>query len=77
MKTVTMYSSPTCHFCHATREFFKENNIDFTDYDVLADEVRRAEMFERSGQMSVPVIFVDDKMVVGFDQPKLKELLSV
>lgn len=77
MKTVTIYSSPTCHFCHAAKEFFKENNINFTDYDILADEVRRAEMFERSGQMSVPIIFVDDKMVVGFDQSKLKELLSI
>ncbi|MEX0917343.1 MAG: glutaredoxin domain-containing protein [Candidatus Paceibacterota bacterium] len=77
MKNVTIYSTPACHFCHAAKEFFKENNIEFTDYDVSADAEKRSEMVEKSGQMGVPVIFVDDEMIIGFDENKLKSLLEV
>ncbi|MEX0878096.1 MAG: glutaredoxin family protein [Candidatus Spechtbacterales bacterium] len=85
MKNVTIYSTPTCHFCHAAKEFFKENNIEFTDYDVSADAEKRQEMVQKSGQMGVPVIFVDDpsnpseqaEMIVGFDESKLKSLLGI
>jgi len=77
MKNVTIYSTPTCHFCHATKEFFKENNIDFTDYNVAEDSAKRDEMLQKSGQMGVPVIFVDNDMVIGFDKPRLQELLGI
>ena len=77
MKTVPIYSLPTCHFCHEAKAFFTEKNIAFTDYDVSADEARKNEMIEKSGQMSVPVIFVDEEMVLGFDRSKLVELLGI
>lgn len=76
MKNVTIYSTPTCHFCHAAKDFFKKNGVAFTNYDVLADKTRRAEMIEKSGQMGVPVIFVDDEMLIGFDESKLKKILG-
>ena len=72
MKSVTIYSTPTCHFCHAAKEFFKENNIEFTDHDVSGDPAKAQEMMDRSGQMGVPVIFVDNEMIVGFNEAKLK-----
>lgn len=77
MKNVTIYSTPTCHFCHMAKEFFKKNNIAFTDYDVFSDKEKRAEMIEKSGQMGVPVIFVDDKMAIGFNESELKQLLAI
>lgn len=77
MKKVTIYSTQTCHFCHAAKDFFKENNITFIDQDVTADVFKQNEMRERSGQIGVPVIFVDDVMVIGFDEQKLKELLGI
>jgi len=76
-KNVTIYSTPTCHFCRATKEFFKEHNITFTDYNVSEDSARRDEMIQKSGQMGVPVIFVDSEMVTGFDEPKLRKLLEI
>lgn len=76
MKKVTIYSTPTCHFCHAAKEFFKENSIEFTDHDVSTDAEKRNEMVQKSGQMGVPVIFIDDQMIVGFDEVKLKSLLG-
>lgn len=76
-KKVVMYTTPTCHFCHMAKEYFKENNIDFTDNDVSTDAEKRKEMIEKSGQMGVPVIFIDDKMLIGFDKGKLQEALGI
>lgn len=76
MKKVIIYSTPTCHFCHMAKAFFKENKIEFTDYNVAEDKAKRSEMLERSGQMGVPVIFIGDNMVVGFDERQIKKLLA-
>ncbi len=77
MKKVEIYSTPTCHFCHMAKDFFKANDVAFTDYDVSTDETRRSEVVERSGQMGVPVIFIDDQMVIGFNEDKIKEFLGM
>lgn len=74
---VSIYSTPTCHFCHMAKDFFTENNVAYRDYDVANDLEKRKEMVQKSGQMGVPVIFVGDQMVVGFDEPRLRELLSL
>ena len=74
---VTIYSTPTCHFCHAAKEFFTANNVAFTDYNVGSDLEKRKEMIEKSGQMGVPVITVGKDLIVGFDEPKLRELLAI
>lgn len=76
-KKVVIYSTPTCHFCQMSKEFFKEHDIAFTDYDVSTDADKRQEMIEKSGQMGVPVIFVDDEMMIGFDKDKLAKLTGV
>ncbi len=75
--TVTIYSTPTCHFCHAAKDFFAEHGVKYTEYNVATDLDKRKEMIQKSGQMGVPVITVDNKLIVGFDEPKLRELLSV
>jgi len=77
MKSVTIYTTPTCHFCHGAKEFFKEHNVAYTEKDVSSDAVARKEMVEKSGQMGVPVIFVDGEMVVGFDEDWLRKSLAI
>lgn len=74
---VTIYSTPTCHFCHAAKDFFTANNVAFTDYNVGTDLAKRKEMIEKSGQMGVPVITIGKDLIVGFDEPKLRELLAI
>lgn len=76
-KTVTIYSTPACHFCHAAKDFFTENNIEFSDVDVASDAEQRQEMIEMTGQMGVPVIKIGDDVIVGFDEAKVKELLEM
>ena len=77
-KKVEIYSTASCHFCHMAKEFFSANNITFTDYNVGIDMEKRREMIDKSGQMGVPVIVIDGKdVIIGFDQPKLADILGV
>ena len=77
MKNVTIYSTPTCHFCHMAKEFFTANSIVYTEYNVATDLEKRKEMVEKSGQMGVPVIIIDGELNVGFDKPKIAQMLGV
>jgi len=76
-KNVMIYSTPTCHFCHAAKDFFTANNVAFEDYNVATDLEKRKEMVDMTGQMGVPVIRIGDDVVVGFDEAKVKELLAI
>jgi glutaredoxin-like YruB-family protein len=76
MKKVTVYSTPTCHFCHLAKDFFKANNVAYTEYDVASNLEKRKEMMEKSGQMGVPVITIDDQLIVGFDKPQISKMLG-
>ena len=76
-KTVEIYSTATCHFCQMAKEFFKEQGVNFTEYNVGTDTAKRAEMVEITGQMGVPVIVIDKKdVVIGFNQKALNQLLT-
>lgn len=76
-KTVTIYTTPTCHFCQMSKDFFKENNVSYVEHNVATDMEKRQEMIDKSGQMGVPVIFVGDDMIVGFDKARLVETLDL
>ncbi len=76
-KNVKIYTTPTCSYCKMAKEFFKQNNIAYAEKDVAVDTKARDEMINKSGQMGVPVIFVGDDIVVGFDRARLSELLNI
>ena len=77
MKTVKIYSTPTCHFCAMAKEFLKENNIPFEDIDVLSNVEARREMVEKSDQMGVPVIKIDGNLIIGFQKEKIANFLGI
>ena len=76
-KKVTIYSTTACPHCHLAKAFFKENNVEFTEHNVAEDEDKLNEMVEKSGQMGVPVIDIDGKIIIGFDQNAVKEVLGL
>ena len=76
MKNVTIYSTPSCHFCHMAKDFFKSNNVVYTEYDVASNIEKRKEMVEKSGQMGVPVIIIGDELIIGFDKPAISKMLG-
>lgn len=76
-KTIVVYSTPACPFCIRAKQFLKENNIQFEEIDVSENQEKAQEMIKKSGQMGVPVLEIDDKIIVGFDKDKIKEALAI
>lgn len=74
--TIKIYSTPSCTYCHAAKEFFKDNNVAFTEVDVASNIEERKHMIQISGQMGVPVIQIDDSVIVGFDQELLEKKIA-
>ena len=72
---ITMYSTPTCTYCRKAKQWFQENRIRFTEYDISRDPRRADEMMRKSGQMGVPVIDVNGRIIVGFNQPEVERAL--
>ena len=74
---VKVYSTPTCPWCVKAKNFFKEHNVAFKDFDVSSDEKARNEMVQKSGQMGVPVLDINGEIVIGFDAERIKSLLKI
>ncbi|OHA47387.1 MAG: NrdH-redoxin [Candidatus Taylorbacteria bacterium RIFOXYD2_FULL_36_9] len=77
MKKVTIYSTPTCHYCHIAKDFLTAKGIKYEEFNVGADLEKRKEMVEKSGQMGVPVIDIGGDIVVGFDEEQISKLLGI
>ncbi|HLC65466.1 MAG TPA: glutaredoxin family protein [Candidatus Nanoarchaeia archaeon] len=77
MPKVIVYSTPTCPWCHRAKEFLKEHNIKFEEVDVSKDEKAMQGMIKKSGQMGVPVIEINGKIVVGYDKDEISRLLKI
>ncbi|OGL59485.1 NrdH-redoxin [Candidatus Uhrbacteria bacterium RIFCSPLOWO2_12_FULL_46_10] len=77
MPSVIIYTTITCPYCKMAKAFFKEHNVEFVEKDVTSDVAAQQEMISKSNQLAVPVIDVGGQIVVGFQQPKLKELLGI
>ena len=74
---VIVFSTPTCSFCNAAKRYFKERNIRFTDVDVSRDQSAARDIMRRTGQMGVPVILINNKPIIGFDRPKINQMLNL
>ena len=77
MPDVKIYTTPTCPWCKKTKEFFKENNVEYEEVDVTANQEAQKQMIDKSGQMGVPVIEIDGEIIVGYDVEKLKKALKL
>ena len=76
-KNVTVYSTPTCPYCIRAKQYLKDNNIAFTNFDVGSDQAKAQEMMKKSGQMGVPVIDIEGTIIVGFDKEKIAATLGL
>jgi len=77
IRQVTVYSTPTCSWCNTLKSWLKQNRINFTDIDISRDEKAAQNLVRRSGQQGVPQTEINGQIVVGFNQPRLKELLEI
>lgn len=76
-KKVKVYSTPTCPYCIRTKQFLKDNNIEFEDMDVSTNQLAAEEMIKISGQMGVPVLDIEGEIIIGFDKERIKQALGL
>ena len=74
---IRIFSTLACPYCVTLEEFLKENGFSFEKIDVGVDEKAKQEMIERSGQMGVPVVEINNEIIIGFDRKKITELLGI
>ncbi len=77
MPSVTIYTTSTCPWCHKAMDFFNEHKVKFTEVNVQENHDRAAEVIEKSGQMGVPVIDIDGKIIVGYNESAIKKALKI
>jgi glutaredoxin 3 len=74
--TVKVYSTPSCPWCTVAKNYLKSRNIPFEDVDVSKNREAAVEMVQKSGQRGVPVIDIDGRIIVGFDQGAIDSLIG-
>lgn len=77
MPNVILYTTPSCVYCRAAKEFFKDHHVSYEEKDVARDESARNEMVKKAGQLAVPVIDVGGEIIIGFDKGRLSALLGI
>lgn len=73
---VKIYSTPTCPYCKLAKSYLDEQGVKYDDIDVSANSAAAQEMVKLSGQMGVPVIAIDDKVIVGWNKTAIEEALQ-
>ena len=68
---VKVYSTPTCPWCTVAKKYLTSKNVKYEDLDVSSNRDAAMEMVRKSGQRGVPVIDIDGKIIVGFDQASI------
>ena len=76
MSKIKVFSTPTCPYCHMLKDYLKDKKVEFEDIDVAADQEAAQEMIKKSGQMGVPQIEINGKIIVGFDKPAIEKELE-
>ena len=77
VNAVKVFSTSTCPWCMKVKEFLKANNVRYEEFNVGEDQKARNEMFEKSGQIGVPVTEVNGTIIVGYDKEALKKSLNI
>ena len=72
-----VFTTPTCSWCKKAKAYFRENGVRFKEIDVSRDARAASDLVRKTGQMGVPVIEIDGRPIVGFDQAKIDRLLGL
>lgn len=76
--TVTVYSTPWCAFCRTEKQWLESLGVSFISRDIEEDESAKEELLDKLGGQfqGVPTTIIGDKIVIGFDRPKLQAVLA-
>jgi len=74
---VIVFSTPTCPWCTRAKTYLRGRGVPFRDVDVSRDPAAARDLVRRTGQMGVPVIEIDGRPIVGFDQARIDAALGL
>lgn len=74
--SVSVYSTSSCPYCVMVKDYLKAKKVPFADYDVGRDQAKAQEMMRKSGQMGVPVVDINGKIIVGFNKAEIDKTLK-
>lgn len=75
--SVNIYSTQSCPYCVMVKDYLKKKNVQFADYDVGRDQAKAQEMIKKSGQMGVPVVDINGRIIIGFNRPEIDKALGL
>ena len=73
---VVVYSTDSCPYCTQAKDYLASKGIKYEDYNVGMDRAKAMEMIKKSGQMGVPVLDINGKIIVGFNKPAIDAALA-
>lgn len=73
---VQVYSTPSCKYCNEAKEYMTERRISFENINCVGNPEAISKVRELSGGVSVPVIVVGDKVLLGWSQPEFDAAYS-
>ncbi|MCS7184065.1 MAG: glutathione S-transferase N-terminal domain-containing protein [Patescibacteria group bacterium] len=76
MKKVIIYTTSWCPFCEAVKEYFNQKGISYEEKNVELNLQARDEMVEKSGQLGVPVIDIEGKIIIGYSPEEIDNALE-
>ena len=77
MSNVKVYSTPSCPWCSRAKDYLRQKKVVFEDIDVSVNKKAAQEMITKSGQMGVPVLDINGRIIIGFDQESINKALEV
>ena len=75
-KQVVIFSTPTCPYCKRAKDYLTRKGISYVEHNVALDRDAAKEMVKKSGQLGVPVILIDDEVIIGFNQAQIDKILD-
>lgn len=77
MHQVKVYTTPTCSWCQAVKDYLRSCQVEFEEVDVSTDIEQARQLVEKTGQYGVPVIDIDGEYIVGFDRDAINTRLNL
>ncbi len=74
---VLVFTTPTCPWCNRAKAYLRGRGVAFREVDVSRDPAAARDLVRRTGQIGVPVVEIDGRPIVGFDQARIDRLLGL
>ncbi len=74
---IKIYTTPFCPYCELAKKFLKEHNLEYQEINVADDDKAREELIAKTKQYAVPIIEIDNNLIIGFNKRALKKILNI